>query len=89
MSAFISDLVQFGFFFFKKDMNHYEREKSGIPSSRPRAKPLPNPSATVFVSNVREPSFAGSSSITFFLFLISVGIFRELAKNQRCFQSGR
>eukprot|EP00731_Ephydatia_muelleri_P010957 Em0005g1543a len=38
--------------YLRKDMNHYEREKSGIPSSRPRAKPLPNPSATVFVSNL-------------------------------------
>ena len=38
-----------------KDMNHIERERSGIPSTRPRARPIPNPSATVFVSNVSEP----------------------------------
>ena len=43
-----------GLSLYHKDMNHMEREKSGIPSSHPRSRPLPNPSATVFVSNVSE-----------------------------------
>lgn len=38
--------------YLRKDMNHVEREKQGIPTSRPRARPLPNPSSTVFVSNL-------------------------------------